>query len=100
MYGPLNTVVPIETATRWLETLIELDADDSQSLFAALLLSRRTDDRYRDLPPATRDAVLGWFDRHSAPHHFTHLVHDGGQLDTEEQVRAFGESLPKGLRIA
>jgi len=31
---------------------------------------------------------------------FTKLVRDGGSLDSEEQGLVFGESLPKGLRLA
>jgi hypothetical protein len=62
-------------------------------------MSRRTEDRYRDLPEKHRAKVLKWLQTQEAPAHFIELVRDGGQLDTDEQGLVFGEALPKGLRI-
>ncbi|MGE3779336.1 MAG: hypothetical protein AB7F89_19265, partial [Pirellulaceae bacterium] len=67
---------------------------------AVMQLARRTDDRYRDLSLAVRDRAAAWLERHAAPPHLVHLVREGGRLDAEEQVQIYGESLPKGLRIA
>ncbi len=99
VYGPLNTVVPAETAAAWLKKLIELDAQDPMALLAAMQIARRTGDRYRDVPDKLRNHVLDWLARHEAPAHFLQLVRDVGQLDADEQGMVFGESLPKGLRI-
>ena len=63
-------------------------------------IARRTGDRYRDVPEKLRTHVLDWLARHEAPAHFADLVREVGQLDAEEQGLVFGESLPKGLRIA
>ena len=98
--GPLNCVVPPDTAAEWLRKLIELDYDDPMSLLAVMQLARRTDDRYRDVSDKLRGKVLEWLGRRGAPEHFAQLVRDAGTLDAEEQGMVFGESLPKGLRIA
>jgi hypothetical protein len=103
-YGPLNTVVPAQSAGAWLTRLIgvldELDDGDPLPRLAVMQLARRTDDRYRDLPDAQRERAAAWLRGHDAPRHFIQLVEEGGRLDNEEQGLIFGESLPKGLRLA
>jgi len=100
VYGPLNTVVPAETAAEWLKRLIKLDYDEPMALLAVMQLARRTGDRYREIPEKLRTHVLDWLARREAPAHFAQLVREVGQLDAEEQGMVFGEALPKGLRIA
>jgi hypothetical protein len=99
LYGPLNTVVPADTAATWVEKLMDLDGDEAMLQLAAMQIARRTDDRYRDLPPKLRTKVIDWLLGHDAPSHFVELVEHVGQLDSDEQGMVFGESLPKGLRI-
>lgn len=99
LYGPLNTVVASEAAAKWLAALLQLENFDAQTQFAAVQLARKTGDRYRDLSSRDREQALGWLERHGAAEHTRQLVRDGGSLDAEEQSRAFGESLPKGLRL-
>jgi hypothetical protein len=98
-YGPLNSVVPAQSAAAWLTRLIGLDLDDSMGKLAVMQLARRTGDRYRDVPDALRERAATWLRDHDAPRHFLQLVRDGGQLESEEQGLVFGESLPKGLRL-
>ncbi len=99
VYGPLNSVVSATDAAAWLQRLLAYDQPDAMSQFAAVLLSRRTDDRYRDIPEPLREHLLAWLERANASPHAIELVRTAGQLDAEEQTRVFGESLPKGLRI-
>jgi hypothetical protein len=99
VYGPLNTVVPADTATAWATRWMETATSESGELLAAMQLARRTGDRYRDLPDKLRQRILDWLASQSAPEHFVQLVRDGGTLDSEEQGLVFGEALPKGLRI-
>jgi molecular chaperone DnaK (HSP70) len=99
LYGPLNTVVAAEAAAKWLAALLALDHPDAQTQFAVVQLARKTGDRYRDISNSVRDQTLGWLHRQGAADHTVQLVRDGGTLDAEEQSRAFGESLPKGLRL-
>jgi hypothetical protein len=99
VYGPLNTVVPADMAVRWLKRLTDWGDAGRIGQLAVMQMSRRTEDRYRDLPEKQRAKVLKWLGTQEAPVHFIELVRDGGQLDTEEQGLVFGEALPKGLRI-
>jgi hypothetical protein len=110
VYGPLNTLVPVETAEAWAQRLLELDADadfvcrvgelPKSALFVGVQLTRRTGDRYRDVSDDLREAVLQWLVKRQAPEHFVTLVSEGGDLHEDEQVLMFSESLLPGLRIA
>jgi len=98
-YGPLNTIVPVDVVSCWIERLLE-EPFDTQLAFVMMLLARRTRDRYRDIPDPLRARVVDWLSAVAdAPPHFRDLVENGGALDSEEQSRAFGESLPRGLRL-
>jgi hypothetical protein len=101
MYGPLNTVVQPQTAGDWLVRLMagKWEAAAERQL-AIMQLARRTEDRYRDLPEKLRREAVDWLTLENAPTHFVELVRTGGSLDSDEQGMVFGESLPKGLRIA
>ncbi|MCH5376777.1 MAG: molecular chaperone DnaK, partial [Planctomycetes bacterium] len=99
VYGPLNTLVPPDVAARWVKQLQRTREPDEEDTLAAMQIARRTGDRYRDLDDKTRREVLDWMQSVDAPAHLLHLVRAGGTLDREEQGRAFGETLPKGLRI-
>jgi len=118
MYGPLNAVVPAETAASWLVNLTSGGKGDRSNLceapggpfrqigpvpfsaqLAVMQLARRTDDRYRDLTEKLRREAADWLTLENAPPHFVELVHTGGSLDSDEQGLVFGESLPKGLRM-
>jgi hypothetical protein len=100
VYGPLNTVVPLETVENWLSELLRhASRQPVEGTLAVMQLARRTDDRYRDLREPFRREALAWLNEHDAPEHLLQLVQDGGQLDVDEQRQVFGESLPKGLRL-
>ena len=99
VYGPLNTVVPTETVSTWLEQAFQFPIDDAARALAVMQMARKTDDRYRDVPEALRNEAVSWLESADAPRHYLELVRDGGRLDTEDQGQVFGESLPVGLRI-
>ena len=88
-----------EIAQGRLEALLNSDLPAATLAFPVVQLSRKTGDRFRDLPDKVRGRVIGWLERHEAAPHLVRLVREGGQLDVEEQSAAFGESLPKGLRL-
>lgn len=98
-YGPLNTVVPAETAQVWLGRLLRTREPGDVDVFSAMQIARRTGDRYRDVDDKTRREIVDWMESLNASPHLVQLVREGGALDREEQGRAFGEALPKGLRI-
>jgi molecular chaperone DnaK (HSP70) len=110
VYGPLNTVVPVEAVEAWTQQLLALGADAAfvrragalppAAVFGTVQLTRRTGDRYRDVSDELRDAVRQWLVQHKAPQHFVTLVCEGGTLHADEQVLVLSESLPPGLTIA
>jgi hypothetical protein len=99
LYGPLNTIVPRDKAAKWTETLLSFTHDDPVLNIAAMQLSRRTDDRHRDLSDKLRAEVIDWLTGRHAPDHTIQLVRLAGRLDSDEQDQVFGEALPKGLRL-
>jgi hypothetical protein len=100
MYGPLNTVVPSDDAARWLQALWKLELPGEAAAFSLVQLARRTGDRHRDVSDKLRDQVLAWLDRLGSPPHYRQLVAEGGEFQEEEAGMMFGESLPRGLRVA
>ena len=100
VYGPLNAVVSPDVATRWMNRLTKFDNSDPLVAFAVMQLARKTGDRYRDIDETTRHTVLTWMNRIAAPPRHRELVREVGTLEAEDQSLLFGESLPKGLRIA
>lgn len=99
VYGPLNAVVPADVAGDWAERVMALKCEFDTSPLALMELSRRTDDRYRDISPAVRSKVVVWLERRDAPARFAHLVTEGGELEAAEQGMVFGDSLPVGLSL-
>ncbi|MCK5804961.1 MAG: molecular chaperone DnaK, partial [Lentisphaeria bacterium] len=97
LHGPLNTVVPVEAAAAWIETLFPWDEADSP--LAVMQLARRTEDRHRDISVSLRDEVVRWLSASRAAEHLLELVRNGGRLASDEQDRVFGEALPKGLSL-
>ena len=100
--GPLNAVLPAETVGAWLDRLLPQEFPDAREevAFTVTQLARRTGDRYRDLPEPARERVLTWLTALGADAHALELVRDGGRLQAREREAAFGESLPRGLRLA
>lgn len=98
-YGPLNQVVPVETVGRWRNTLCSLERPSRDVVFAVLQMSRRTGDRYRDIPRAARQASVDWLSLQGAPEHYVKLVAEGGELTNVEQTLVFGDALPLGLQV-
>jgi molecular chaperone DnaK (HSP70) len=110
VYGPLNTLVPVEVVEAWTQRLLALDADPAfvrragelppSAVFVGVQLTRRTGDRYHDVSDKLRDAVQQWLVKRQAPKHFVTLVGEGGDLHEDEQVLVFSESVLPGLKIA
>jgi hypothetical protein len=84
-YGPINQVLPANTAARWIENLLKIPKAEE----AVGSMARRTGDSTRDLSPQTLDLVRRAFpdlDLEGAP-----------QQDLASMGRIFGEELPSGL---
>lgn len=100
-YGPLNEVVPAQVVSSWLNILLSLDLEPSESSARVFVqLARRTGDRERDLPPSDVEKVA--FRLEQLPHgsRFKELLDDpDGALRSMEQDWIFGETLPGGLAV-
>ena len=87
-YGPINQVLPAQTATRWVEALLKIPKSDD----AVVAIARRTGDATRDLAPATRDLI-----RARIPEALVPALE--GEAD-QDLGKIFGEELPSGLVVA
>ena len=84
-YGPINQVLPLSAATRWMEALLKIpNAQD-----ALIAIARRTGDSTRDLAPATLELV-----RRKIPEALIPALE--GEME-EDLGKVFGEELPSGL---
>ncbi len=99
MYGPLNKLVSIDCAALWLGELMSRGKPGSNLFFSIMQIGRFTADRYRDLSNELREKTVGYLRDNDAPAHLVLLVEKGGSLDAEEMNTAFGETLPRGLRM-
>ncbi|KAA5545428.1 hsp70 family protein [Roseiconus nitratireducens] len=99
-YGPLNTAIPVDHVTAWLETLLAMDAPEPELPLTIVQLGRRTGDRYRDLPETLRERAAAFVRARGADEHFATLLTEGGALDRDEESAVFGDSLPLGIRLA
>jgi hypothetical protein len=100
LYGPLNAVVPPETAAAWMTGLIRLAGESRELPLTVMQIARRTDDRYRDLTDRQQQEAADYLRIADAPPHFVDLVRNAGALEASEESMVFGESLPKGLRVS
>lgn len=98
LYGPLNAVIPTETAQQWIARLFAKAQPRDATVFPLVQLAFRVGDRHRDISRDWREKALVWLEDRQAPERFRELVREGGKLLGEERELAFGESLPPGLR--
>ncbi len=87
-YGPINQVLPAQTATRWVEALLKVPKSND----AVIAIARRTGDSSRDLNPATIDMI-----RKRIPEALLPALE--GEAE-EDLGKVFGEELPSGLVVA
>lgn len=99
LYGPLNTVVPAEEARPWIDALLNANMDSPSIRFPLAQMAARTGDRFRDQPESVRGRVIGYLEQEEAGLHLIDLVRSGQGWEKSDQEAAFGESLPKGLRL-
>jgi hypothetical protein len=100
LYGSAHQVVPPEVAGRWLEALLATDWKKVEpAAFAATQIARLTGDRARDLEPELRQTVLARLAASNASATWSEQLTSVAELDKADERRAFGESLPAGLRL-
>ena len=101
IYGPLDRLISSIEVANWLEKLLKLNMEPTNSAVNALvLLARFTDDRSRDIPEALRERVSAWIASRAGAAHFQDLLNNPvSTLAKADQEWMFGESLPVGLSL-
>jgi hypothetical protein len=98
--GSTHGVVPVPTASAWLDALLALDWKRVDGAAAAAAhLARLSGDRARDLPPELRERVAARLEAQQAPPGWIAPLRAVMALDEASERSAFGETLPAGLRL-
>ncbi|AJX35806.1 Hsp70 family protein [Burkholderia oklahomensis] len=100
LYGSAHGVVPPDVASRWLDAILAVDWKKVEpAAFAAVQIARMTGDRSNDLALDVRDKVVRRLASVNAPAAWSQMVREVVTLDNADTGRAFGESLPAGLKL-
>ncbi|AOJ04636.1 molecular chaperone DnaK [Burkholderia mayonis] len=100
LYGSAHGVVPPDVASRWLDAILAVDWKKVEpAAFAAVQIARMTGDRSNDLTLDVRDKVVRRLASVNAPAAWSQMVREVVTLDNADTGRAFGESLPAGLKL-
>ena len=99
LYGPLNCVVSIETASKWLKVLLGLPEFTTETASAIVQLGSRTDDRLRDIDERLRQKAIDRLTAAEVADELSRALHQYVPPAQADALRIFGESLPEGLRI-
>ena len=99
-YGSSHTVIPAETANKWLTILLSQDwKNNLQIAFAATLISRKSGDRARDIDETIRSQIINKLKISKMPYPWLDLVENYKELDVKDENHFFGEALPPGLKL-
>ena len=96
LYGPLNAVVPVDVAERWMARLLELKDLTSDAAAAVADIGARTDDPARDIAPTAAAVAI---ERLEAAGYPTEALRRAVPPQRRDVGRVFGESLPAGLKV-
>jgi hypothetical protein len=99
LYGPLHSVVAPEIAGEWLKALLNLPTLTAATGSAILLISRRTNDRSRDIDDAIREEATSHLTALGIAEESIQLLSKYVPPQRAEAVRSLGESLPPGLQL-
>ena len=98
--GPLNCVVPRDTAAAWVEQLLSTEWPRADAYtFALTQIARATGDRERDLDRALRERLARRLAPMPAGARAARLVRELVPLEAPEEARLLDEALPAGLRL-
>jgi molecular chaperone DnaK (HSP70) len=89
-YGPINQVLPPQTALRWIESIAKVPA----AAESIARLGQITGDSTRDLPPTALDLVRKTLAGDAS---LLALFEGDEARDLDHLARVFGEELPAGL---
>ena len=99
-HGPIDKVVPIELAEKWIEALLKEKWPNPKSAgYAVTQLAKKTGDRTRDINEDLRARVEEKLSHYKWSEHFVKQIREVVALEEEDEKKIFGESLPVGLYI-
>lgn len=98
LYGSIHKTVPPDKASEWLDLLLDAHSRNTEgALFAIVQLARLSGDRSRDLDEHLRSRALSALRSSGAPDSWQRLLLEVVAMETADQARAFGDTLPAGL---
>lgn len=98
LYGSIHKTVDSGKASEWLDLLLDAHSRNIEgALFATVQLARLTGDRSRDLEDSLRTRAFDALRKSQAPDSWQRLVLEVVAMETADQSRAFGDTLPPGL---
>ncbi len=99
-HGSAHNVIDKNDLHNWLPQILNEDwKNNQQAAFAAVLMSRMSGDRSRDLDKNWRDKIIQQLTDIKAPASWIEMVATVKELDEAETRRVFGEGLPVGLKL-
>ncbi len=99
-HASTHFVVPADTASLWLEQILNTDWKKiPQAGFAATLITRMSGDRARDIDDELRAKVIAQLKTSKAPPAWLEMLESVKELDASEEKQIFGEALPPGLTL-
>lgn len=99
LYGPLNCVVAVETASKWLQVLLDLREFTAETASAVVQLGSRTGDHLRDINDDLRQKAIARLSAAGISDQLSRSLHQYVPPAQADALRIFGESLPEGLRL-
>lgn len=98
LYGSVHKAVDPDHASEWLNRLLDAHTRNIEgALFAAVQIARLTGDRTRDVDNPLRERALDAVRHAQAPQSWESLLREVVTMETADQARAFGDTLPAGL---
>jgi len=98
LYGSIHNTVDPEKAAQWLDVLLEAHSRNTEgALFAIVQLARMSGDRARDLDDTFRLRALDALRSSGAPESWQRMLLEVVTMESADQARAFGDTLPAGL---
>jgi molecular chaperone DnaK (HSP70) len=98
LYGSVHKTVDPDRASEWLNLLLDAHSRNVEgALFAIVQLARLTGDRSRDIDDSLRNRALDAVRSAQAPESWQRLLLEVVTMETADEARAFGDTLPAGL---
>jgi DNA-K related protein/Hsp70 protein len=99
LYGPLNCVVPVEDASLWIRSLLQLSELAPDVASAIVQLGALTGDPHRDIDGDLRWVALVKLNEAGMTEGLLESLREYVPPGRKDAIRIFGESLPEGLRF-